>query len=239
MFILEDIHRFFGQKHILNGVSFAVEPGTITGLIGPSGGGKSTLLKILAGVIHPSHGAFQLDICKSDEIGLMFQEGALFDSMSVYDNLSFPLVQGEVPTWHLEDDQKMLVHAKVQEILLRVGLVKASQKIPGQLSGGMRRRISLARALISRPRLLLLDDPTAGLDPIASNVIMNLITAIHKEYRPTIIIVSHDLRRLLPRVNEVVALFNGQVRFQGTLADLKTQPCSQLSTFVSSRYTFQ
>ena len=239
MFILEDIFRSFGKKSVLNGVSLAIEPGTITGIIGPSGGGKSTLLKILSGVIHPDHGELQLDICRSDEIGLMFQEGALFDSMSVYDNLSFPLVNGEIPTWHLDMDKRTLVHAKIQEILTRVGLSKASQKVPGQLSGGMRRRISLARALISRPRLLLLDDPTAGLDPIASNVIMNLITAVHKEYRPTVLIVSHDLRRLFPRVNEVVALFDGKVAFQGTVSELRDQSCSKLSTFVSARYSFQ
>jgi phospholipid/cholesterol/gamma-HCH transport system ATP-binding protein len=238
MFILEDIHRFFGQRRVLNGVSFAVEPGTITGLIGPSGSGKSTLFKILAGVLKADYGAYQLDICKSDEIGLMFQEGALYDSMNVYDNLVFPLVDGQVPTWNLDEDKKMRVHAKVQEMLSRVGLIKASQKYPGQLSGGMRRRISLARALISRPRLLLLDDPTAGLDPIASSVIMNLITTIHKEYRPTVIVASHDLRRLFPRVHEVVALFDGQVRFQGTLPALKEQPCPQLSRFVSARYSF-
>ena len=236
MIILEHLSKSFGRKQILNDVNVGIRAGSIVGLIGPSGGGKSTILKILAGVIQPDSGGFQIDICNKDEIGLMFQEGALFDSLTVYDNIAFPLVHGEVPTTCLPDKQFRWVHAKVQEILARVGLSSASNKYPGQLSGGMRRRISLARALVPRPRLLLLDDPTAGLDPIASNIIMQLIADVHKEYRPTIVVVSHDLRRLFPHVEEVCALFDGKISFQGTVTEMQHCCSADISRFVQARY---
>ena len=238
MIILEHIHRSFGNRPVLRDVSAGIRNGSIVGLIGPSGGGKSTLLKILAGVLTPDSGDFTLDVCGSDEIGLMFQEGALFDSLSVFDNIAFSLVHGNVPTNNLPHRQVLSVQPKVHEILARVGLLRASHKLPGELSGGMRKRLSLARALVSRPRLLLLDDPTAGLDPIASNIIMDLISAVHSEYRPTVVIVSHDLRRLFPHVEEVFALFDGEIRFNGTVQEMKESSCTELSQFVGARYTF-
>lgn len=233
-----NIHRILGRREVLRGVTFTLQPGSITGLIGPSGGGKSTLLKIIAGVARHDEGEVDLGVCSQDDIGLMFQEGALFDSMSVYDNVAFQLVGGRVPCSILPMKKQKMVHEKVELILSHVGLSKAAHKVPGELSGGMRKRVSLARALVAQPKLVLLDDPTAGLDPVASSVIMNLILEIHNEYKPTMLIVSHDLRRLLPSVGKIIALMDGTVRFHGTLQALQGQECSELAHFVAARYSF-
>ncbi len=236
MLHVKNIHRILGSINVLRGVSFSLEPGSITGLIGPSGGGKSTLLKILAEVARCDSGEIDLGSCNKDDIGLMFQEGALFDSLTVFDNVAFPLVNGRVPSNSLEESERVRVEAAVQSILARVGLSRAAYKLPGELSGGMRRRVALARALVSKPKLVLLDDPTAGLDPVASSVIMNLIVEIQQEYKPTMIIASHDLRRLFPAVEKVIALFDGVVCFHGIIASLKDQGSSELTRFVACRY---
>jgi phospholipid/cholesterol/gamma-HCH transport system ATP-binding protein len=166
----------------------------------------------------------------------MFQEGALFDSLSVYDNVAFPLVGGRVPTNALPREQREDVCAKVSDILARVGLTRAAYKMSGQLSGGMRRRVSLARALVARPKILLLDDPTSGLDPVASSVIMDLIVDLHQEYKPTTFLVSHDLRRLLPVVERILALFDGTIVFDGSLQDLTQNAPAFVRSFVSCRF---
>jgi phospholipid/cholesterol/gamma-HCH transport system ATP-binding protein len=234
---VNDLYRSFGDRPVLQGVSFALKPESINGLIGPSGGGKSVLLKIIANTCKCEYGSVIFDKgCSLADVGLMFQEGALFDSMSVYDNVAFPLVGGKVPTNSLPEEIRTAVCAKVAEILSRVGLLKAAYKMPGQLSGGMRRRVSLARALVGRPRILLLDDPTSGLDPVASSVIMDLIVELHREYKPTTVLVSHDLRRLLPAVERVLALFDGAIAFDGSVADLAQSAPAFVRSFVSCRY---
>jgi phospholipid/cholesterol/gamma-HCH transport system ATP-binding protein len=217
-------------------LSFEIEPSSVVGLIGPSGGGKSVLLKILGEVCAKDSGAVDLAGVARNEISLMFQEGALFDSLSVFDNVAFPLVHGKVPTFVLPREKQIEVHRKVDAILARVGLSEAAHKIPAQLSGGMRRRLSLARALISNPRLVLLDEPTCGLDPVASSVIIDLIIELHREFRPTTIMVSQDLRRLLPVVDKVLALFEGTIVYAGSAADLARLDDCPLRHFVSCRY---
>ncbi len=172
-------------------------------------------------------------------MSLMFQEGALFDSLNVVDNVAFPLVSGNVPTEILGRSVRLEVLSKVYQALEQVGLSDAGHKMPSQLSGGMRRRASLARAVVSRPKLLLLDDPTGGLDPVASRVIMDLIVRMHGQYRPTIVLVSQDLRRLLPDVGKVVALFDGVVKFSGTASDLRESSTQDIQEFVSCRYDFR
>ena len=238
MLKVTNIYRSFGAKQVLRGVSFEAEQGCIVGLIGPGGGGKSTLFKIIAGVCRPQQGSVEFLRESGAQSSLMFQEGALFDSLNVFDNVAFPLVNGRVPTFILSKEIQQEVHRRVEIILARVGLTKAAYKMPGQLSGGMRRRVSLARALVSRPSLVLLDDPTCGLDPVASSVIMDLIVELHKEYRPTTIMVSHDMRRLLPVVDKVMALFDGRIRFLGSLRELKEFECPEVRRFVSCRYDF-
>ncbi len=237
MLRVNHVYRNFGDKEVLRGITVTLKPATITGLIGPSGGGKSILLKIIANTCRASSGTVDFDQGWGyGDVGLMFQEGALFDSLSVYDNVAFPLVGGKVPTTSLPSDQRELVCDKVSEILARVGLTRAAYKMPGQISGGMRRRVSLARALVSRPRILLLDDPTSGLDPVASSVIMDLIVDLHRDYKPITLIVSHDLRRLLPVVERLIALFEGVVAFDGTLDDLCRGAPASVRSFVSCRF---
>ena len=237
MLRVNDIYRSFGDRPVLKGISFALKPGSINGLIGPSGGGKSVLLKIIAHTCKCEYGSVVFDKGLSvADVGLMFQEGALFDSMSVYDNIAFPLVGGKVPTNSLPKEIRESVCDKISEILARVGLSRAAYKMPGQVSGGMRRRVSLARALVGRPKILLLDDPTSGLDPVASSVIMNLIVELHKEYQPTTVMVSHDLRRLLPSVDRILGVFDGSIAFDGSLADLAGSAPAFVRSFVSCRF---
>jgi phospholipid/cholesterol/gamma-HCH transport system ATP-binding protein len=237
MFSVLNIQKAFGTRIVLDGVTFSLPESTIAGLIGPSGGGKSVLLKIIAGVSSPDAGSTSgVDsACAS----LMFQEGALFDSLSVFDNVAFPLVGGRVPSVNLPASVRDEVYVKVAEVLARVGLSRAAFKMPGQISGGMRRRASLARALVNRPKLLLLDDPTSGLDPVASSVIMDLIVELHKDYKPTTLIVSHDLRRLFPVVETILALFNGRIHFQGSLDELRAKASPELRNFVQCRFDLE
>ena len=236
MLSIEGISRSFAKRTVLKDISFHLPERKLVGLIGPSGGGKSVLLKIIGGVLKPDSGTVHRQATGPMDVSLMFQEGALFDSMSVFDNVAFPLVHGKVPSCNLPREIKERVFEQVEEVLGRVGLSNASAKMPGQLSGGMRRRLSLARALVMRPKLLLLDDPTAGLDPVASSVIMDFIVELQREYQPTALLVSHDLRRLLPVVDSILALFGGGIRFHGDIAALRRCECQELRQFVSCRY---
>ena len=235
MVSVDNIWRSFGGgTPVLAGTTFALNAGELIGLIGPSGSGKSVLLKIIAGVWRSDQGT--ISGVEKGSTSLMFQEGALFDSMSVFDNVAFPLVDGRVPCGLLPKGERTVVRDKVAEILGRVGLLQAAAKNPSQLSGGMRRRASLARALVARPEVLLLDDPTSGLDPIASRVIMNLIVQLHSEYRPTTIMVSQDLRRLLPLVPRVLALFQGRIVYDGTVPNIPIKAPEEVRRFVACRY---
>jgi phospholipid/cholesterol/gamma-HCH transport system ATP-binding protein len=236
MLRLDSIEKSFGDLKLLRGVSFDLKPGTITGLIGPGGCGKSTVMKILGGVQRPDSGIVFDAAGIRSRSGLMFQEGALFDSMTVRDNVAFPLVSGRVPIETLPSDERDKVLDTTLKILERVGMSRAALKMPAQLSGGMRRRVSLARALVAKPKLLLLDDPTFGLDPVASSVIISLIKELHSEYLPTTLVVSQDLRRLLPMVDVIVAIFNGKVRFIGNLEQLRDFDNPLIKKFVSCRF---
>lgn len=233
---IKEISCSFARRRVLDSVSLEIGAGSLVGLIGPAAAGKSVLLKILAGVIRPESGSIHYSRTEAPHIGLMFQEGALFDSHDVFSNVAFPLVKGRVPTFLLTPRLRVHVEERVSAILAQVGLSKAAAKLPGQLSGGMRKRVALARALVARPEIVLLDDPTSGLDPVASSIIMELIIELHKNYSPTMVIVSHDLRRLLPVVSQVFALFDGAVRFRGQTAKLNESGDKELRRFVMCRY---
>lgn len=240
MFQINHVSKSFFDKTILKDISFSITPGTIAGLIGPSGGGKSILLKIIGGVVEPDNGSCDCQSSAEGGVSLMFQEGALFDSLTVYENVAFPLLSmNELNSRGSEREKcnSQQIHERVSNILARVGLTKAALKYPAQISGGMRKRAALARALVNQPHLLLLDDPTSGLDPVASSVIMDLIRDLHSELRPTTIIVSHDLRRLFPAVEQIVALFNGVISFCDNKENLShLDKSDQIVKFVSCRY---
>ena len=226
----------FGSLRVLSGVDLKLCRGEIVGLIGPSGGGKSVLLKMLSNVLQPTEGEVRRYLSDEGSVSFMFQEGALFDSVSVLDNIAFPLVQGRVPSSTLKTEEKIMLSGKVGAILKKVGLFRHGHKYPAQLSGGMRRRVSLARALVNEPEVALLDDPTSGLDPVASSVIMALIESLHQSLGTSMILVSHDLRRLLPICSRIIALFNGQIVFDGTLQELRSDASMEVKRFVSCRF---
>jgi len=236
---LEQVSVWFGDQPILNQISLSLKEGEFLGLIGPSGAGKSTLLKCIAGIVPISNG--QVTISENLRMSLMFQEGALFDSFSVFDNVCFPLVSGKVPASLLTQETKDRVAGTVTAILDRVGLAWAAHKMPNELSGGMKRRVSLARALVTSPHLALLDDPTSGLDPVASSIIMDLILEMQQELKSTIVVASHDLRRLIPRSTKLMCLWGGEVAFEGNMEDLCNQvtPTAQhlaVQNFVHCRF---
>lgn len=242
MISIRNVTKSFSGAPVLDGVSFDLEDGEVVGLVGPSGGGKSVLLKVIGRVMPPDGG--QVVVTNEDgsectdaeglSVGFLFQEGALFDSMTVIENVAFPL-EHEARQGCSRNER----YERAAEILREVGLQKAALKVPGQLSGGMRRRVALARALVSRPRLVLLDDPTGGLDPVATNVIMDLILMLHEHYRPTIVMVSHDIRRLLPNVRRVLGLFYGKIVCDLRPEELSAKAPQNVRHFLATRFDFE
>ena len=241
MLRIENVDKSFSNNPLLKGVSFELKAGDYAGLIGPSGSGKSVLLKILAGILKLDSGNVELskEIVEAQKrgepsIGVLFQSDALFDSMTVVENVMFPLRQ-------VDGFDYVSSFRKSMKLLKTVGLSQAAEKVPGQLSGGMRRRVALARAVVFEPKLLLLDDPTAGLDPVAASVIMRLIDDLHQKYKPSIIITSHDLRRMLPAIKRLLCLFDGEINFdkavgpEGVVKLLNSAPL-KIQKFVSTRF---
>ena len=239
MITSQNLTKAFGRNVVLRNVSFVLQRDESVGIVGPSGSGKSVLLKILCGVLTPDSGTITVDDSgdPASLYGVLFQEGALFDSMSVLENVAFPLLV-ERHDDHRECRREEAYH-RAHEALCDVGLSQAGSKLPGQLSGGMRRRVGIARAIVSRPRYLFLDDPTGGLDPVTASVIMELVAELQARYQQSVVMVSHDIRRLLPRVNRVIGLFNGEIHCDLPTESLVTQGPADVMHFLSTRYDFQ
>lgn len=194
-----DVHFAFDEHEVLRGISFAVDPGSMTILLGASGEGKSTLLKLILGLFRPDAGAVLVqgkDVTRMSEhellklradIGMVFQEMALFDSLTVHENVGYRLYEES-------DMPAAQAAARVEEILGFVGLGEYGDRMPTELSGGQRRRVALARAMASKPGLLLLDDPTTGLDPLIANTVNDEIVKLRDLERVTSLFVTHQLR---------------------------------------------
>lgn len=211
-----DIYKSFQGADVLRGINFHVEKGEIMALIGKSGHGKSVLLKHIVGIMKPDQGRVLIDgedIGQSRghgldrlrrKLGFLFQGGALFDSINVYDNVAFPL--REKTRMNGEN-----IRQRVLRELEQVGLPGAGNKYPAELSGGMKKRVALARCLCTDPEIMLFDEPTTGLDPITARSINNLIRETHERLKFTGVIITHDLTQILSVVQKVAVLNEGRI----------------------------
>ena len=221
MIRIQDLHKAFGRQHVLRGVNLDVATGEIMVVIGRSGGGKSVLLKHLIGLLRPDSGAILVDgedITRlrgaaldriRDRYGVVFQGGALFDSMSVFDNVAFPLREKR----RLRAAE---IANRVEEKLAQVGLTGMGHKNPAEISGGMRKRVAIARALVTEPGVVFFDEPTTGLDPILVNTIHHLIVELHRKFRFTAVMVSHEIPEIFSIADRVAMLHDGVIVEAGT-----------------------
>lgn len=216
MIDIQEVYKSFDGNAVLDGVSLSVERGEVIALIGGSGGGKSVLLKTMAGLLRPDRGHVRIDgkdllsikgralMALRTRMGFLFQSGALFDSMTVFENVAFPLKEKT----KLNDQ---VIRERVFHELDRVGLGGSEHKYPSQISGGMVKRAALARALVTEPEIMLFDEPTTGLDPVIGLSILRLIDACHRELSFTGVIVTHEIPRVFEIVDRVAMLHQGRV----------------------------
>ena len=220
------VTKCFGDRTVLNNVNLQIYEGQVTTIIGLSGAGKSVILKHIIGLLKPDEGTIlfrgkpiagmkRTEINSSfAEMSYMFQDNALFDSMSVYENIAFPL-QETTNLKKAEIDRRVMVRIEQTE------LSDAVHKYPSELSGGMQKRVALARALITDPRIVLFDEPTSGQDPVRKNAILSMIAQYHRKFGFTAIIVSHEIPDIYFISNRILALYNKEIVFQGTPEELE------------------
>jgi phospholipid/cholesterol/gamma-HCH transport system ATP-binding protein len=223
-----DLKIGFGKDPILKGLTLSLLEGENLVILGRSGSGKSVLIKCIVQLLLPDSGSIrvlgrEMNGLKKREleelrmkIGFLFQSGALYDSMTVFQNLEFPLrrIRKE-----LDDNQ---VESKIMEALENVGLPDTADKMPSQLSGGMKKRIGLARTLVVDPQIMLYDEPTTGLDPITSDEISHLINSVQEKYKTSSIIITHDIECVKAVANRIVMIDDGVTYMEGTLKDFET-----------------
>lgn len=237
---VQNLAQKIGAQEILRGVNLSIYTGETLVLLGKSGGGKSVFLRHLIGLMKPLRGKIlfeEIDIAQLNErqlepvrrkIGMLFQDGALFDSLNVFDNVAFPLRE------HCKCDERK-VRDKVHESLAMVNMNGHDKKMPVNLSGGMRKRVALARAIISPPSVILYDEPTAGLDPIVSDSINRLIRRLQKQLQVTSIVVTHDLVSANHVGDRIALLDRGRIHFWGSPKELQSSHDPIVRDFVEGR----
>ena len=225
---VENLTKEFDGRKVLDNISFTVEQGEVLSIVGFSGSGKSTILKLLCGLLTPDSGAINI---ADGDIAMVFQYSALFDSLNVFDNISFALQERkEFRGKYTQEELKELV----KKSLNTVGLADIEEKFPHELSGGMQKRVSLARAIITKPQFILYDEPTAGLDPVASTVIEDYILRLREETKATSIVVTHQMSTITRCSDKVIMLYDGHIVFRGTPEDLLKQDNPYTKQFVSA-----
>ncbi|MFL6277610.1 MAG: ABC transporter ATP-binding protein [Blastocatellia bacterium] len=234
---LQGLNKSFGDQKVLDSVDLEVGRGETVTVLGRSGTGKSVMLKLIMGLQRPDGGAVEINgepitRLALDElnrvrkaVGFLFQQAALYDSLTVEENVAFPLRRHVA----LATDER---RARVRELLARVGMEEAIGKMPGDLSGGMKKRVGLARALALDPEIMLLDEPTAGLDPITASEINELIRELQEERHMSSIVVTHDMRSVKKVADRVALLHKGRIAFEGTLADMKQSEHPFVAKFI-------
>src|SRR5258708_16753141 len=225
---VSELRRRFGHQQVLDGVSLDFPAGQITTIVGPSGSGKTVLLKHLNPLLRPDSGKIVMDQIEvtrlgargidavREKFGMLFQAGALFDSMPIFDNVAFPLVEKTSLS-------RSEIADRVHETLRAVGLEGMEKKFPSEMSGGMQKRAALARALVHRPKILMLDEPTTGLDPSRTGAIHELIRRTQKSFELTVVLVSHDVPAVFWVSEGVAFLHHGHTHLKcavgGRMAD--------------------
>jgi phospholipid/cholesterol/gamma-HCH transport system ATP-binding protein len=235
---VEDLHKSFGTQKVLHGIDLAVKRGETLAVLGRSGTGKSVLLRLIIGLESPDSGSVRIhgqDIAGlaldqmgeiRKKMGFLFQHAALYDSLTVEQNVAFPLQhhRKEMPESERSD--------RVKQLLAEVGMEGALEKMPSDISGGMQKRVGLARALVLEPDILLLDEPTAGLDPISSAEIDDLVLKLQKEHHVASIVVTHDLLSAKTIANRLALLNEGEVVIQGSFEELQNSDIEFVREFL-------
>lgn len=240
MIRLERVSKAFKGQIVLDHLDLEIEKGKITVIIGQSGGGKSVLLKHMIGLIRPDSGHIYVngtDIASLGEkqlndirkkFGMLFQAAALFDSMTVGENVAFPLIE------HTRLPRKEIMKI-AEEKLLRVGLKNVSHKMPSELSGGMRKRVGLARAIALDPEIILFDEPTTGLDPVMCDAIDRLIVETQKQTEATCVIISHDITSTFKIANKIAMLYQGKIIEMGTPDEVRSSTNPVVQNFIEGK----
>ena len=239
MIQVEHVYKSFSGRIVLEDVSLEISEGSTQAIIGQSGSGKSVLMKHLIGLLRPDRGRILVDEVDIGQItytelqevrqqfGVLFQGGALFDSMSAFDNVAFPL-----RTFTRKTEQE--IQLEVQKCLDLVQLSNVGLKNPEELSGGMRKRVALARAIALRPRYILYDEPTSGLDPETSNAINQLIRGLADRLDITSVVITHDMHSVLSIADHVAFIHNSRMHWNGTVDDLQHSDDTTLRSFIKA-----
>lgn len=240
MIEIVNLEKSFGSQKVLRGVNLRIETGEVTAILGKSGGGKSVLLKHIIGLLKPDRGQILVDGVDITTMGtqaldevrekfaVVFQFGALFDSMTIFENVAFPAIEkSKTGTGDIRQ--------KVREMLDEVGLEGIEDKYPSEISGGMRKRVALARALIMEPKIILFDEPTTGLDPILLNQIHSYIKKTHVKYGFTGIVISHEIPEIFDISDKVAVLDEGIIVEAGTPAEILKSENRLVRIFVAPR----
>lgn len=224
---VKNLIKKFQDRTIINNISFKVESGEILAIVGFSGSGKSTVLKLICGLLERDSG----EIITSGDIAMVFQYSALIDSLNISDNISFALRERK-------ELRKKYTERQIQEIvkekLALVGLQDVENKFPSELSGGMQKRVSFARAIVTEPNIILYDEPTAGLDPVSSTLIEDYIVRLKEETNAASIVVTHQMSTITRTADKIIMLYNGNIVFTGTPQELLKQETPYTKQFVTA-----
>jgi phospholipid/cholesterol/gamma-HCH transport system ATP-binding protein len=238
--IVRDLRHRFGEQQVLDGVNLGCPRGKVTTIVGPSGCGKTVFLKHLALLLRPDSGQIIIDgddVTRlssrgldrvREKFGMLFQAGALFDSMTVFDNVAFPLVE---KTRMTRDE----IAKSVTEILKRLGLEGMENKYPSELSGGMQKRVALARALIRRPKILMLDEPTTGLDPTRTASIHHLVRRTQQNFALTVVMVSHDVPQVFEVSDQIAYMNGGKIELAGSVSEVMSADNQNFKRFLAGK----
>lgn len=226
--VVKNLVKQFDNKTVIDNVSFSVKEGEVLAIVGFSGSGKSTVLKLICDLIKPDKGEIETT---GGDIAMVFQYSALFDSLNVFNNISFALQERK--EFRKKFNQKQLQEI-VEQKLKMVGLEGIEKRYPSELSGGMQKRVSFARAIVTEPKIILYDEPTSGLDPISSTLIEDYIVRLKEETHAASIVVTHQMSTIQRTADRIIMLYQGKIVFEGTPKEMLSSSNEYARQFVSA-----